>query len=263
MDGQAIDKTKSAAASLQASVSPAEWDTRVQLAAAFRIAHALGWNDGVTNHITARIPGEPDHFVICPQGLGWDEMTASSLIKADVDGRVLSQSELSPGPAGLNFHSAILKALPNIACTMHIHPMAGVVISSLKKGLMILDQRGCILHNEVAYHDFEGYARAKDEAPRIVAELGPRRTMIMRNHGLLAIGRTIGEMFYFMGKLIAACELQERVMATGGEINPIPEAVIQVANKQSIERYRDRPYGNLDFKMLTRRLARVDSSFMQ
>ena len=106
------------------------------------------------------------------------------------------------------------------------------------------------------------YAKAKDEAPRIVAELGKKRTMIMRNHGLLAVGRTLGEMFYFMGKLIKACELQERVMATGGAINPIPPEVIAVANKQSVERYANKPYGNLDWKMLTRRLARVDSSFM-
>lgn len=250
-------------ASVPKGMSEAEWETRVQLAAAFRIAHALGWNDGVTNHITARLPDAPDHFVICPQGLGWDEMTASNLIKADVSGRILSESDLSPGPAGLNFHSAILGALPGVACTMHIHPMAGVVISALKCGLKILDQRGCLLHNEVAYHDFEGYARARDEAPRIVVELGEKRTMIMRNHGLLAVGRTIGEMFYFMGKLIKACELQERVMATGGEINPIPEEVIAVANRQSVERYRNKPYGNLDWKMLTRRLARVDSSFMK
>ena len=258
MDTQVIDKK----ATMQGQVSAAEWETRVQLAAAFRIAHALGWNDGVTNHITARLPDAPDQFVICPQGLGWDEMTASSLVKADTSGRVLSNSELSPGPAGLNFHSAILAAIPDIDCTMHIHPMAGVVVSTLKEGLMILDQRGCILHNEVAYHDFEGYARAKDEAPRIVAELGKKRTMIMRNHGVLAVGRTIGEMFYFMGKLIKACELQERAMATGGTIQPIPEEVVKVANQQSVERYANKPYGNLDWKMLTRRLARVDSSFM-
>lgn len=258
MNTQVIDKK----ATVRDQVSAAEWETRVELAAAFRIAHALGWNDGVTNHITARLPDASDQFIICPQGLGWDEMTASNLIKADVSGRILSQSELSPGPAGLNFHSAILGALPNVACTMHIHPSAGVVISALKQGLMILDQRGCLLNNEVAYHDFEGYAKAKDEAPRIVAELGKKRTMIMRNHGLLAVGRTLGEMFYFMGKLIKACELQERVMATGGEINPIPPEVIAVANKQSVERYANKPYGNLDWKMLTRRLARVDSSFM-
>lgn len=258
MDTQVIDKKDS----VRGRVSEPEWEMRVQLAAAFRIAHALGWNDGVTNHITARLPDAPDQFVICPQGLGWDEMAASSLVKADLTGRILSNSELSPGPAGLNFHSAILAARPDIACTMHIHPMAGVVVSTLKEGLIILDQRGCLLHDEVAYHDFEGYARAKDEAPRIVAELGSKRTMIMRNHGLLAVGRTIGEMFYFMGKLIKACELQERAMATGGKVQPIPEEIVAVANRQSVERYRDKPYGNLDWKMLTRRLARVDSSFM-
>jgi ribulose-5-phosphate 4-epimerase/fuculose-1-phosphate aldolase len=257
MDTKVIEKD-----TVRGAVSAAEWETRVQLAAAFRIAHALGWNEGVTNHITARLPDAPEHFIICPQGLGWDEMTASCLVKADLSGRVVSQSELSPGPAGLNFHSAVLAARPEIACTLHIHPMAGVIISALKGGLVVLDQRGCLLQDEVAYHDFEGYARAKDEAPRIVAELGRKRTMIMRNHGLLAVGRTIGETFYFMGKLIHACELQERAMATGGEIQPIPADIVAVANRQTMERYRDKPYGNLDWKMLTRRLARVDSSFL-
>jgi len=249
------------AGNMRGAVSEAEWTLRLNLAAAFRIAHGLGWNDGATNHITARLTDVPGHFLINPQGLGWDEMTASCLIKADLSGRVISKSDLSPGPAGLNFHSAVLAARPEIASTMHIHPMAGVVVSATKCGLIILDQRGCLLHNEVAYHAFEGYARAKDESPRIVAELGSKHTMIMKNHGLLAVGRTIGETFYFMGKLIKACELQERVMAMGTDIEPISEEIIAVAKAQTAERYRDKPYGTLEWKMLYRRLERADPSF--
>jgi len=140
-------------------------------------------------------------------------------------------------------------------------PRAKGTERATKCGLIILDQRGCLLHDEVAYHAFEGYARAKDESPRIVAELGSKHTMIMKNHGLLAIGRTIGETFYFMGKLIKAYELQERVMAMGTDIEPISEEIIAVAKAQTAERYRDKPYGTLEWKMLYRRLERADPSF--
>lgn len=244
-------------------VSEAEWQTRVEVAAACRIAYDLGWNDGVTNHITARIPDAPDHFIMNPQGLGFDEMTASCMATCDISGHVVSDIGLEPGPAGLNFHSAVFNARPDVNCSMHIHPTAGVVVSATKGGLMILDQRGCLLHNQVAYHEFEGYARAKDEAPRIIAELGDKHTMIMKNHGLLAVGRTVGEAFYFMDRLIFACELQERVMAMGTEIQTVPEEVIAVANRQSAERHHNKPYGENDWKLLCRRLERKDPSFME
>jgi ribulose-5-phosphate 4-epimerase/fuculose-1-phosphate aldolase len=259
MDTQLIDNP----ASLRGQVTDSEWETRVELAAAFRIANMIGWNDGPTNHITARLPGTADLFLINPQGVGWDEVTASSLITADLSGTVVSKTDFAPGPAGLNFHSAVLAARPEIACTMHIHPKAGVVVSALKQGLMILDQRGCLLHDEVAYHAFEGYARAKDESPRIVAELGAKHCMIMKNHGLLVVGRTIGECFYFMGKLIGACELQERVMATGAEIETIPEDVIALAKRQTVDRRKGKPLGGMDWKLLYRRLERTDTSFMR
>lgn len=245
------------------AVSEAEWKTRVDLAAACRIAYGLGWNEGVTNHITIRLPDAPDQFLMNPQGPGFDEMTASCLVKADLSGNVLSDSGLSPGPAGLNFHSAVLGARPEINCSMHIHPMAGIAISALKCGLIILDQRGCMLHDQVAYHEYEGYARAKDEAPRIVAELGMKHTMIMKNHGLLAVGRTVGETFYFMSRLLASCELQERVMSMGTEFKPVPQEVIKVANRQSAERYRNKPFGELDWKLMCRRQERADPSFME
>ena len=120
-----------------------------------------------------------------------------------------------------------------------------------------------VRHDEVAYHDFEGYARAKDEAPRIVSELGTKHTMIMKNHGLLAVGRSVGETFYFMDKLIAACELQERVMSMGTEIQTVPEEVIRVAKRQVAERYSNKPYGEKDWQLLCRRLERADPSFME
>lgn len=259
MDSAALEQKPT----LREEVSDAEWQARVETAAACRIAYDLGWNNGVTNHIVTRIPDAPDRFVMNPQGLGFDEMTASCMVTCDTSGRVIRDTGLEPGPAGLNFHSAVLAARPEVNCSMHIHPIAGVVVSATKGGLLILDQRGCLLHDQVGYHEFEGYARAKDEAPRIIAELGDKHTMIMKNHGLLTVGRTVGEAFHFMDRLIYACELQERVMAMGTEIQTVPEEVIAVANRQSAERYRDKPYGTNDWKLLCRRLERRDPSFLE
>ena len=242
-------------------VSAAEWQARVELAGAFRVAHQNGWNDGINNHITVRVPDSPDHFLMNPHGLGWDEMTASSLLKAHVSGHILIGGELSPQPAGLNFHSAILASRRELNSSMHIHPMAGVVLSVLERGLMILDQRGCILQGEVAYHDYEGYAREPGEGTRIVDDLGDKRTMIMRNHGLLSVGRTLAETFYFMGKLIGACELQERVLATGVKYKELTEDVIGVALDQTTARYSNKPLGDLEWRMRFRRLERQDPSF--
>jgi ribulose-5-phosphate 4-epimerase/fuculose-1-phosphate aldolase len=247
--------------SVRDRIGDAEWQARIELAAAFRIAHQLGWNDGVNNHVTYRVPGSPEHFLMNPHGLGWDEITASSLLKAHVSGHILVGGELQPQPAGLNFHSAILAAKPDLACSMHIHPMAGVVVSTLEQDLVILDQRGCALFGEVAYHDYEGYAREKDEGPRIVSDLGDRRTMIMRNHGLLAVGRTLGETFHFMGKLIGASELLERALATGVKLRPLTEEIIGVAQRQTKARYSNKPLGELEWRMRIRRLERQDPTF--
>ena len=199
------------------SVSRREWETRVELAAAFRAAYHFGWNRTISNHMTARLPDASGHFLMNPRGLGWHEITAANLIKLDLDGNVLSKTELMPGPAGLNFHSAILRAKPEIACTFHLHPMQGVVVSALDGGLQFFDQESCAIYGQVSYHQFEGLAEEKDEAPRIIADLGDRFTMIMLNHGLLTVGRTIGEAFIYMDKLIRACDTQLRILSTGAK----------------------------------------------
>lgn len=251
----------SSGASLRGQVSDAEWETRVDLAAAFRVAYHLGWNDRIINHITARVADEPDHFLMNPRGLGWHEVTASSLVKADFDGNILSDTDYALAPAGLNFHSAILDAKRHINCVLHIHPITGIVISAMRDGLMILDQSSCQLYGQIAYHPFEGYADARDEAPRIVAELGDNIAMIMWNHGLLTVGRTIGEAFAFMQKLVAACEIQERLMATGAAIREIPEDVLAHTVAQSQDRVGNKPYGGLEWKMHRRMADRLDPSY--
>lgn len=237
------------AGTLRGACSEAEWDTRAQLAAAFRIAYHLGWNDRIVNHITARVPDEPDRFLMNPHGLGWHEVTASSLLKVDFDGNILSDTEQTLAPAGLNFHSAILREKPGVNCVCHTHPSAGVVISATVTGLKILDQTGCILHRQVGYHAFAGYARAKEEAAQIIADLGDNIALIMWNHGLLTVGRDIGEAFAYMRRLITACELQERVMATGADLREIPEDVKDFTARQIQERWANKTYGGPEWRM--------------
>ena len=143
-----------------------------------------------------------------PRGIGWHEITAANLLKLDLDGKILSNTDLCPGPAGLNFHSAILREKPELDCTIHVHPMQGVIVSTLEGGLQFFDQESCAIYGTVSYHEFEGLAQEADEAPRIIADLGDKYTMIMENHGLLTVGRTIGEAFTYMDKLLRACETQ-------------------------------------------------------
>ncbi len=207
---------------LQRTLSDAEQKLRVELAAAFRIAHHLGWNIDTLNHITARI-ADTDTFLMNPLGLGWDEITASSLATATYDGRILSHTGVRLASAGFNFHSGILNARPDINCVIHTHHDAGTVVSATEDPLLIFDQGGCRLYDEVGYHAFEGLANQHDEVPRILHDLGHRHTLIMRNHGLLSVGASVGEAFGWMRALIDACALQERVLATGRPFRIIPE----------------------------------------
>jgi ribulose-5-phosphate 4-epimerase/fuculose-1-phosphate aldolase len=238
--------------SLRERIDPAEWERRVEMAAAFRIAHHLGWNDRIVNHITGRVPNEPRHFLMNPHGLGWHEVTASNLAKADFDGNLLSEGETRLAPAGLNFHSAILKAKPEINCVIHTHTTPGVVISATECGLRIYDQTGCLLHRNVAYHDFEGYASEKDEAGRIISDLGDCKAMIMRNHGLLTVGRTVGEAFAFMRRLIAACELQMRLMSLGTPLRELSDEIKDYTRSQTDQKRPGKPYGMDEWRMNVR-----------
>jgi ribulose-5-phosphate 4-epimerase/fuculose-1-phosphate aldolase len=216
---------------LPREIGDTERRSRVELAAAFRVAHHLGWNSDTLNHITLRLPGTAT-FLMNPLGLGWDEITASALATVDFERNVLSHKGVKLAPAGFNFHSGILKARPDLSCVMHTHEEAGTVIGATEEGLQILAQGGCFLHGEVGYHAFEGLARQEDEVPRILADLGEKHALIMTNHGLLSVGASVGEAFGWMRALIDACTLQERVMAMGGTIRPIPEAVQRVTKAQ-------------------------------
>lgn len=246
-------------AALPRMVSDTERRLRVELAAAFRVAHHFGWNRDTLNHITLRVPGTAT-FLMNPLGLGWDEITASSLATVDFERNVLSHSGVKLAPAGFNFHSGILKARPDLNCVMHTHESAGTVIGATAEGLMILAQGGCFLHGEVGYHGFEGLAREEDEVPRILADLGDKHTLIMTNHGLLSVGASVGEAFGWMRALIDACALQERVMATGGTVRPIPDDV-QRATKAQMGGRANAPREDHSWDYWLRLAERLDPGF--
>jgi ribulose-5-phosphate 4-epimerase/fuculose-1-phosphate aldolase len=248
------------AVALDRKVSETEWELRMQLAAVFRIAHHLGWNVDTLNHISLRIPGT-ETFLMNPQGLGWDEMTASSLSTLDYDWNVLSHAGVKPQPAGYNFHSGILKARPDINCVLHVHETAATVIASIEEPLVILAQGGCRLHREVGYHSFEGLAQEADEVPQMLADLGDKHALIMLNHGLLSVGATLGEAFGFMRALIDACALQARVMATGGKLRPIPDELQAHTKSQMNSRLGNAPREDISWHYWLRLAERLDPSF--
>lgn len=250
--------------SLRGKVSEAEWDARVELAAAFRMCYARGWNGGTANHMTSRIPDEPGTFLMNASIYAWDEITASNLLKLDHTGTVLSDTDLRPRPAGLNFHTALQREKPEIGCTLHLHPMAGILVSAMEEGLMYFDQSSCAVYGQVTYHDFEGLAQEADEAPRILSDLGDRFTMIMRNHGLLTVGRTVPEALAYMGRLVHACEVQARLLGTTGATpRKVPQDVLEWTKQQMEARAGNKPIGDVDFQAAFRRLVRQDPSFMQ
>lgn len=198
----------------------AEWRARLALAACYRLVDHYGMTDLVYTHITAAVPGEERHFLINPYGLMFDEITASSLVKVDLDGNVLSETGFEINPAGYVIHSAIHAAREDVECVLHTHSVAGTAVSVLEGGLQVLDQQSSQFHERIAYHDWEGFALDEDEKPRLVADLGDKRAMIMRNHGLIVAGRSVPEAFRLIYYLERACRLQLQVMASGAKISP-------------------------------------------
>src|SRR5262245_17387662 len=242
-------------------VSDAERKLRIELAAAFRIAFHLGWNIDTLNHITLRIDGT-NTFLMNPLGLGWDEITASSLATANYDGQILSHSGVRLATAGFNFHSGILKARPDLNCVIHTHHDAGTVIGATEDPLMVLDQGGCRLYDEVGYHAFEGLANQEDEVPRILRDLGHRHTLIMRNHGLLSVGASVGEAFGWMRALDDACVLQERVLATGRPFRTIAEDLQDHTKTQMAGNNRgNAPREDHSWEYFLRLAERLDPAF--
>lgn len=248
--------------SLQGKVSDAEWTARVELAAAFRIAVSRGWNKSTANHMTARVPDQPEYFLMNAADFAWDEITASNLLKLDMDGEVVSDTDRKPRPAGLNFHSALQRERAHLNCTVHIHPGPGVVVSAWEEGLQFFDQGSCGVYGQVGYHDYEGLAEEADEAPRILNDLGDKYTLIMRNHGLLSVGRTVPEAIAYMDRLVGACATQERILAASHATpRPLPDNICEITASQMAQRAGNKPLGDVEFQASVRRQLREDPSF--
>src|SRR6201992_4016953 len=203
-------------------MSAAEWEQRINLAACYRLVAHYGWDDLVDTHISARVPGPEHHFLINPYGLLFDEITASSLVKVDLDGNQLTKSEYSINPAGFTIHSAVHEVREDAGCVMHLHTPDGTAVSTSKEGLLPLNQTAQLVLPDLAYHDYEGVALDLDERPRLQRDLGPKNIMLLHNHGTLTVGRTCGEAFSRMYFLERACTMQVRTRMLGGVADDYP-----------------------------------------
>ena len=212
--------------SLKDKVSPQEWALRVQLAACYRLVAHYGWSDLVFTHISARVPGPEHHFLINPYGLMFDEITASSLVKVDDQCRKVIDSPFPVNPAGFVIHSCIHDARPDVGCVLHTHTRAGVAVSAQKCGVLPISQQSTFVLASLGYHDYEGVALRDDEKPRLVRDMGDKAHLVLRNHGLLTVGRNIPEAFLRMYTFENACRIQIDAQA-GGELVTVDPSILQ------------------------------------
>jgi len=209
------DGATSIATSLKDQVSEAEWKARVELAALYRLVALHGWDDMIFTHISARIPGPEHHFLINPYGMFFGEMTASCLVKVDLDGNVIDKTPYFINPAGFTIHSAVHAAREDAHFVMHLHTDQGVAVSTHSEGLLPLAQQALIVLPQLAYHDYEGIALNLDERERLVADLGDKKLMMLRNHGTLSAGSTAAECWMSMFFLERACAQQVMALSAG------------------------------------------------
>jgi ribulose-5-phosphate 4-epimerase/fuculose-1-phosphate aldolase len=247
---------------LQSEMSEAEWTQRVNLAACYRLVALYGWDDLVDTHISARVPGPEHHFLINPYGLMFEEITASSLVKVDLDGNRLTQSEYSINPAGFTIHSAIHEVREDAGCVMHLHTLDGTAVSSCQDGLLPLNQTAQLVTHDLVYHDYEGIALDHDERPRLQRDLGNKNHMLLRNHGTLTVGRSVASAFERMYHLERACSIQVRTRALGPTAYPVEPAVID-KNAQLFGNpdRADLRSTQLVWPGLLRKLDRIDPSY--
>lgn len=246
--------------SIRDQVSPEEWQTRIDLAACYRLVADFGWSDLVFTHITARVPGTEDQFLINPYGMMFDEITASSLVKIDIHGNKLDASPFPVNPAGFTIHSAIHAVRHDAQCVLHVHSLNGVAVSAQKHGVLPLSQQSIFVLSSLAYHGYEGVALNDEEKPRLVADMGNKTYLILRNHGLLTVGKTVADAFVNMYVFEAACTIQVRAQAGGGELIMIPQPIIDGAQQQAKAATKSLG-GMLAWPGLLRRLDRRDTSY--
>ncbi len=246
-------------ASLRDRPSAEERATRVDLAACYRLAHFYGMTDQIYTHISARVPGPAVYFLINAYGLLFDEVTASTLVKVDLEGRIVDETGLGINPAGFVIHSAVHAARSDAACVMHTHTRAGMAVAAQLRGLLPLSQHAMRFWKRLSYHDYEGVALDPEERARLVSDLGANNAMILRNHGLLTLGPTIRHAFELMYYLERSCQSQIDAMAGGAELNLPPPELCEHTARQ-FER-PNRPAVERDWPALLRLLDRIDNSY--
>ncbi len=246
--------------SLKDKVSSEEWAIRVDLAAAYRLVAYYGWDDLIFTHLSARIPGPEHHFLLNPYQLMFEEVTASSLVKVDVHGNPVDPTPFITNPAGFTIHSAVHMAREDAGAVMHLHTPAGQAVAAHEEGLLPLTQTAMLVRGDLAFHDYEGVAVDHDERARIVADLGTKGAMLLRNHGTLAVGTNVGECFVKLYFIERACAAQVMALSAGDRISHPPQGAAELAGQQ----------GGVGLKMaanllawpaLLRKAYRLDPSF--
>jgi ribulose-5-phosphate 4-epimerase/fuculose-1-phosphate aldolase len=244
----------------QPSIAPAEWALRVQLAAAYRIADELGWSELIYTHISMRVPGPEHHFLINPYGLRFDEVTASNLVKINADGASVGQQAYSANQAGFVIHSAIHMARDDAQCVFHTHTLAGMAVAAQEGGLLPVHMYSHNFYRRISYHEFEGPSMRLDERERLVQSLGLNDSLILRNHGLLTLGKTLPAAFIRHWRLERACQIQLAAQNAGLHL-PSPE-VCEASFSMGEEFLTDQaPLGVLEFEALQRRVESKDASY--
>ncbi len=252
--------------SMKPRVSAAEWRARVDLAACYRLVDHYGMSDMMANHISAAVPGEENTFLINAYGMMYEEITASSLIKIDLDGNILLKPDFGPLDYGINkagyvIHGAVHRARHDVACVIHTHTWAGMALSALDCGVLPISQTS-MRFLKIGYHDYHGVVLDKREEASLLEDLGQGEALILRNHGLLTVGKTIGEAFNWMHRLELTARSQLAAMATGAKLVAVPAPVLQETYMNYQPQTR-RPYGLMEWPALLRKLDRTDPSYRE
>jgi len=243
-------------------VSEAEWQARTDLAAAYRLVAYYGWDDLIFTHISSRVPGPEHHFLINPYGMLFDEITASSLVKVDLDGKLVMDSPYFINPAGFTIHSAVHAGREDALCVMHLHTDFGIAVSVQRDGLLPLSQQSLVALASLAYHDYEGLALDESERPRLVSDLGNKNSMILRHHGLLTVGRTAAEAFLAMFILERACRIQILAQSGGRELSFVSDPILKRVAGQ-VDAVTMGQGAQLTWPGLLRKLDRIDPSYRE
>ena len=251
-----------AAFSLKGKVSDAEWKTRVDLAACYRLVADMGWGDLIYTHISAKVP-DTEYYLVNAFGLTFDEVTASNLVKVDLQGNIQDDTPYAINPAGFTIHSAIHEARSDAKCIVHLHTKATITVASLKGGLQPWSQYSLFSLPSLSYHDYEGLAVNDDERVRLQQNLGDTNHMLLPNHGGLTLGTTVGDAFMRFYDLQRACEIQVELMNSGREVIPIPQSIVDGIYDQASKVHSGQTGGQKAWPAMLRKVWKMDSGFCE